>query len=109
MTRLQQGVDQWGVPVVGSFPPSAKVNALYFAAAGAGVDTVPAGANFVLIGAKQGIDVFVKIGGTAAVPTGNITDGSASEANPLLRALNGATTVGVAVGAASIVTLAYYS
>lgn len=109
MVRLGQGVDQWSVPVVGSFPQSDTINAICFTAAGTGVDNVPTGANFVLIAVSQGIDVFARIGGTASVPAGNITDGSASEANPLLRALNGATTVGVAVSSACIVTLAYYS
>lgn len=109
MTRLQQGIDQWSLPVVGSFPQSSAINAICFTAAGSAVDNVPTGANFVLIGASHGVDVFVKVGGTASVPTGNITNGSASEANPLLRALNGATTVGAAVSSPCVVTLAYYS
>ncbi len=109
MTGLQQGIDQWGLPIVGSFPQSNTINAICFTAAGAGTDNVPTGAKFVLIGASQGIDVFVKIGGVAAVPSATVANGSASEANPLLRALNGAATVGVAVSSACIVTLAYYS
>ncbi len=108
-TRLIQGVDQNGWPLVAGIPQSNTINAMDFSGAGAKSQSVPAGANFVLISASQNVDTFVLMNGTAAVPSGDVTNGTASEANPPLRSLYGVTTIGVAVSAACIVTLAYYS
>ncbi|MGO9170019.1 MAG: hypothetical protein ACLQBD_26780 [Syntrophobacteraceae bacterium] len=108
-TRLVQGVDGNGYPLVAGIPQSNTINAMDFTGAGTKSQNVPAGANFVLISASQNVDVFVLMNGAAAVPSGDVTNGSASEANPPLRQLYGVTTIGVAVNAACIVTLAYYS
>jgi len=56
------------------------------------VYSVPTGGVYALINCTG--DVWVKFGAAAAIPTVNITDGSASVLNPLLRALGGATTIG---------------
>lgn len=109
MKRLMQGVDQNGWPIVAGIPQSDAINAMVFTAAGAKNQNVPAGANFVLISASQNVDVFVKLGGDAAVPAADVTDGSAAEANPLIRNVQGVSSIGVAVSAACIVTLAYYA
>ncbi len=47
MTLLQQGIARWSLPVVGSFRRSSAINAICFTAAGAAVDNVSTGANFV--------------------------------------------------------------
>jgi alcohol dehydrogenase YqhD (iron-dependent ADH family) len=109
MKRLSQGIDQNGVAIIGAIPQSDTINAYVFSGAGTASDTVPTGANLVLIAASQNVDVFVKIGGSATVPGSNITNGSASEANPMIRWLQGATSVGIAVSASCIVTLSYFS
>lgn len=79
---------------------------------GAGVsetDTIPTGANFVLFGAN--CNFYAKRGATAAVPT-DVTDGTASEANPqawyIKLSLTGITQISVIAEAACLVTLSYY-
>lgn len=108
MVRLKQAIDEDGAPIVGCIPQSDYVNAYVFSGAGTAEDTPPEWANYVLARAIGDIDVFVNIGGQAAVPTVNITDGTASEPDPELRQLGGAISVGIAVGAAGTVMLAYY-
>lgn len=109
-TRLIQGVDQNGWPLVAGIPQSNTIGIMDFTGAAAKTQNIPAGANFVLISATGGVDVWVSLSGTAAVPTGDNTSGTAIvEANPPLRQLYGATQVSVAVSAATIVSLAYYS
>lgn len=100
--------DNVGWPFAGGVVQSDEINAYVFSGAGTALDTVPAGANFVRIGATPGAAFFVKMGAAAVVPTGNVTDGSASEANPSMFVLDGETEIGIAVPAACIVTLAYY-
>lgn len=117
MIRWQQAVDQNGMPIMSGITQSDTINAMVFTGAGVKTQNVPTWtdsqgitrhASLVLITVTGGVDIFVKIGGTAAVPSGDVTDGSSSEANALGRWLNGATTISVAVGSACIVTLSYY-
>jgi hypothetical protein len=108
LTRFTQAIDDRGYPIISCRPQSNYINAKDFSGAGAKTDTPPAGANIVVIGCTQNVDVFVTIGGAAAVPRADVTHGTASMANPLAYQLNGATTVGVAVAAACSVTLEYY-
>lgn len=68
--------------------------------------TIPAGAKYVIFSATG--DFYAKIGGTAAVPA-DVTDGSASELNPLVRHIGDAdTTIGLISPAAQVVTMAFY-
>ncbi len=114
MIALRQSFDSQENVLPMALPQSDTIDALYFAAAGAQSDNVPAGARFVAVSLSAPVAAFLKMDGAAAVPAANITDGSASEAipvgnaQPLVRELNGATTVGIAVGAACTATLAYY-
>ena len=110
ITRLAQGVDQFGMPIIGAIPQGNYINGYHFTAAGTATDTPPSGANFVLVAASGQVSVYVTIGGAATGPyTGNNTSGGASEVNPLIRQLLGATGVGIAVGAACDVSLSYFS
>jgi hypothetical protein len=115
MLALRQSFDSEGNVVAGAFPQSDTIDALYFAAAGAQSDNVPAGARFVAVSLSAPVAAFLKMDGAAVVPAANVSNGSASEAipvgnaQPLVRELNGATTVGIAVGAACAATLAYYA
>ena len=114
MIALRQSLDSEGNVIPGALPQSDTIDALYFAAAGAASDNVPAGARWVAVSLSAPVAAFLKINGAAAVPGANVSNGSASEAlpvgnaQPMVRELNGATTVGVAVGAACTATLAYY-
>ena len=89
---------------------SGYIAAMVFSGAAAKSSTAPAGAKLVKLTAT--VAVYVKVGGAAAVPAADVTDGSASELLPaggtMFVDLGGATTVGVAAGAASVVTLVYY-
>lgn len=114
-TRLTQGVDGNGVPIVASIPQSNSINAMVFSGAGNKTQSIPQDAsgrnpNFVAINGTQNVDAFMKFGASSAVPGSDVTDGSASEANPMIRQIpSGTTQISVSVGAACIVTLAYYS
>jgi hypothetical protein len=55
--------------------------------------TVPTGAKFILFTANN--DIWVKVGGTAAIPSGDTTDGTGAELNPILRYIGSETTIGV--------------
>jgi hypothetical protein len=117
-TRLAQGVDQNGLPVLGAIPQSNYVDALVFSGAGNAADTIPTFTdangtvwypNFVMIGAPAGVNFFCSLSGTAAVPGANISNGTASEQNPVIRQIpRGTTAISIAVSAACIVTLSYF-
>ena len=89
---------------------SGYIGAIVFAGAAARTLTAPAGAKFVVI--TSNISVYVKIGGSAAVPVADVTDGSASQIvhpNAALRlSLDGTATVGFAAAGAGIVTAVFY-
>jgi hypothetical protein len=113
-TRLTQGVDQNGLPILAARPQSNYINAKNFSAAGNATQAIPTDAsgrlpNFVVIGGTQNVDIYVLFGGATAVPAADNTSGTAPEANPMVYQINGNTTIGLAVTAAANVTLAYYS
>lgn len=66
----------------------------------------PAEATLVLFSATA--PFWAKIGAAAAVPTGDILDGSAPELNPVGRTLAGATLIGLAAAQACTVNLVFY-
>jgi hypothetical protein len=68
--------------------------------------TVPAGADFVVFSADG--DFYAKPNGAAAVPSGDVTDGSASELNSSHWDLNNVTSIGLIASAARKVTLSFY-
>jgi hypothetical protein len=67
--------------------------------------TIPAGADFVIFSGDG--DFFAKPNGAAAVPA-DVTDGTASELNPVIWDLNGVTSIGLIATAARKVTLSFY-
>jgi hypothetical protein len=117
-TRLSQGFDPFGNPILGAIPQSNYIDALVFSGAGNAADNIPTYTdangviwqpNFVLIGAPAGVNFFCSLSGTAGVPGASVSNGTASEQNPLIRQIpKGATGVSIAVSAACIVTLSYY-
>jgi len=69
--------------------------------------TVPAGANFVVFSADN--DFYARYTGTAAVPSADVTDGTASEMNPTARNIKGVATISVVSATANcIVTATFY-
>ena len=93
---------------------SGYIAAMVFSGAAAKTSTPPAGARFVRLTrcGSTTSNSFFKVGGAAAVPASDVTDGSASQqltaGESTMVSLDGATTVGVAASAACIVTLVYY-
>ncbi len=87
-------------------PYATYVDARVLAAGVAETHTVPAGANKVIFSATA--DFYVKVGGTAAVPSADVTDGSGSMLNPQVRSIWGATTIGIIAPTTCIVTMEFY-
>lgn len=67
---------------------------------------VPSDARIALFNATG--DFWAHIGGTAAVPSGDMLDGSAPELNPVAREVVGVPVIGVAAAAACLVNLVFY-
>lgn len=89
------------------------IDARVLAANTAEVHTVPTDtasnkrARYVLFSADG--DFYMKMGGAAAVPAADVTDGTASEANPVLREIpSDVTTIGLIAGAARVVTMQFF-
>jgi hypothetical protein len=71
------------------------------------VDGVAALANYVVFSAN--CDFYVRMDGTAAVPSADITDGTASELNPTVRYLGGnVAAIGLKSASSCIVTMQFY-
>lgn len=81
------------------------IDARALAANTAEAHTVPTGATHVVFSATA--DFYVNYGGTAAVPA-DVTDGSASELNPVARDIRGITSLGLISAATCIVTMCFY-
>lgn len=96
---------------VGAYEQSDVIDARVLAANTAESHTVPTGAKFVRIAAD--VAIYIKIGGTAAVPAADVTDGSASELltpnmPPMMFSLGSAAAIGLISAAIAKVTLAFY-
>lgn len=68
--------------------------------------TIPANAKYVIFSAEA--DFYAKRGGTAAVPSGDVTDGTASELNPAGYDIEGVATIGLISATAQTITMAFY-
>ena len=90
--------------------PSDHVNAAVLAAATSENQAIPAGAVFVAFGADAIFYAKFGIAGvTAAIPSGDITDGTAPEVNPSVRRIPaGVTHVALISTTAQVVTLSYF-
>ena len=88
--------------------PSDTVNASVLAANVAKTVTVPSGAQAVSFSANG--DFYVNFnGGTAAVPSVDITNGNGAELNPSTRYIAGLSSFSIVAPAATVVVLSYYS
>jgi hypothetical protein len=86
-------------------PQSDYINGKVLAAGAAETIAVPDGAKWVLFASTA--DFFAKIGGTAAVVSDS-DSGDASELNPTMRYLGGATAIGVISESDCKLTAAFY-
>ena len=121
MLRLQQGIDGLGQAVPGSFQQSDTIYTNVLVASTAQYVTVPSGANFVLIAASGGADVYLLLGVTSglSVPSATATETAGAlsipellpgaAGGPFLRQLNGNTKLGIISPGTPVVTLAFYS
>lgn len=87
--------------------PAKYVNAYVLAANTAQPVTIPTGARVAMFSATS--NFYVKFQGAAAVPTVNVTNGSAPELNPTARDVTGYTTLSLVAPADSVVTICYFS
>ncbi len=114
MIRLSQGRDAFDMPVMGALPQSDTIYAIVLVANTSQQISVSAGANFVLITASGGTDVYMKFTGSAiSVPGANITDGTSPELIcPLdfscFRAIRGGS-ISLVSGTGCNVSLAFYA
>ena len=88
-------------------PASDHVDCYVLAAGVPKIVTVPAPARHVFFSATG--DFFARFGGPAAIPAGDITNGSASEVNPTQRALDSIQTIGLIAPLDCTVSLAWYA
>jgi hypothetical protein len=107
MKQLIKHTDPNGNPA--GYSGSDYINAKVLAAATAETFTVPEGASWVLV--TPAAPVFVRWGGSASIPAGDVVNGLAPEliTEPTLRRVNAGDTVGVVSSAAQTVTLAFYA
>jgi len=68
--------------------------------------TVPTGARYAVFAANA--DIWVNVGGTAAIPSGDVTNGTGSEFNPVVRWIEGESTIGVISAGAAKVSITFY-
>lgn len=69
--------------------------------------TIPSGAKWVVFSADG--DFYALVGGTAAIPGADVTDGTASQLNPTVWYLEGETAIGLIASATRVVTMAFYA
>ena len=94
--------------LIGAIPQSDYNDALFLTASVAKTATAPKWARRVIFEATD--EFWVKIAGTAAIPAADVTDGSASILNPVVRNLNGGEKISVIAPRDNcIVCLQYYA
>lgn len=103
LRALKDGFHEVMVPLINQ---SDHIDAAVLAIDVAEGFTVPAGAKKVLFSATS--NFYCSIGGTAAVPAADITDGSASELNPSAREVQAGDTISLISPSQCIVIMAFY-
>lgn len=84
------------------------VCALVLTAGSAKSLSVPSWAKVVVFGASGGIDFYVSYGGTATIPSSDITDGTGCELNPVARIIEGVGSISIISSKSGVVTLSFY-
>lgn len=99
---------------VAAFPPGIEtrtdyVDACVLAAAVAKQHTVPAGMSFVRFSAEMPFFAAFGANPTASIPGADVTDGSASELNPIWVNIIGIAKIGLISRVSGVVTMEFYS
>jgi len=87
--------------------PPGYVNTRVLAASTVETAAIPTGARYVIFSASG--DFYARPDAAAAIPAADVTDGTASELNPAMWDLSGVTDIRLIAGAATVVTLSFYS
>jgi hypothetical protein len=85
--------------------PSKHVDA-YLLSGTAKAITIPTGAKFAMFSCAD--NFYINFAGTAVIPVGDVTNGSASELNPTVRNVDGYTSFSAIASSSCILTVAYY-
>lgn len=97
--------DVSGSPIIGLNRPQ-YVDAVVLTANTAATYTFPTGKKYALFSATA--DFYVSYSGTAVVPSTNVTDGTGPELNPVMRQVDGLTSVSIISPSSCVVTVAIY-
>ena len=103
--NIVSGLAQGGASYIRE--PAEYVDARVLAADSSETHTVPSGARFVLFSADC-VEFYAKTGASAAVPSGDVTDGTASALNPAAWALSGVSQISLISPTACTITLEFY-
>lgn len=91
-----------------AIPAPDYVNSYALGASVAETVTIPSGATVAMFSALS--DFYVSYGTAATVPSGDVTDGSASELNPTVRDISGYSTLSIVSPTGSNqVTITFYA
>ena len=105
MKRISSVLDPNGNSIIG-LNYSDYIDHRVLAANVAETHTVPTGAKYVMFNATT--PFYARIGGTAAVPAADVTDGTGSMYCPELRSIDAATTISLIAPTTCIVTMEFY-
>jgi len=106
MVPFQISTDQNSWPTY-AITFSDHINVQVLASGVAETITTPSGANFVLFSSTS--NFYCRANGTAVVPTGDITNGSGSELNPVARSLRNVSSISLISPGTCTVTMAFYA
>jgi|GEM_PF-1162379 len=109
-TKLEVKRDRWGQ--TDAIEQSTFIDVRVLAAGVAESHTVPTGAKYVIFSCVNSdgnaVSFWADFVSTAAIPSGDITDGSGCEVNPIVRDVSGVTTISLIAPEACIVTMSFY-
>ena len=106
MRKLRIELDGYHTSATQAIRQSDHINVRFLAAGVAETETIPTGARIVLFSATS--NFYLNTRAAAVIPTGDITDGSGPEYNPIARLLVAGETMSLIASTACIVTMAYY-
>jgi hypothetical protein len=106
MRKLKIELDGYHSSPTQAIRQSDYINIRFLAADVAETETIPAEARIVLFSSTG--NFYLNTRAAAVIPTGDITDGSGPEYNPVARLLVAGETMSLIASSACIVMMAYY-
>ena len=106
MRKLKIELDGYHSSSTQAIRQSDFINVRFLAAGVAETETIPTGARIVLFSATS--NFYLNTRAAAVIPTGDSTNGSGPEYNPIARLLVAGETMSLIAPTACIVTMAYY-